>query len=71
MEKYVITICDDIQSEAAEDIPTLCFYRTGSCDAFYGIAQWNGNTVKYLYYEAFVAMRNYITTATNRYFGIG
>ena len=52
MEKYVITICDDIQSEAAEDIPTLCFYRTGSCDAFCGIAQWNGNTSKYLYYES-------------------
>lgn len=64
MEKYVITICDDIQSEAAEGIPTLCFYRTGSCDAFCGIAQWNGNTSKYLYYESICRHAQYITTAT-------
>ena len=71
MGKYVITICDDIQSEAAEGIPTLCFYRTGSCDAFCGIAQWNGNTSKYLYYESICRHAQLYYDSYNRYFGIG
>lgn len=59
------------QSEAAEDIPTLYFYRTGSCDAFCGIAQWNGNTSKYLYYESICRHAQLYYDSYNRYFGIG
>ena len=55
----------------AEDIPTLCFYRTGSCDAFCGIAQWNGNTSKYLYYESICRHAQLYYDSYNRYFGIG
>ena len=62
--------CDDIQSEAAEDIPTLCFYRTGVAINF-GIAQWNGNTSKYLYYENICRHAQLYYDSYNRYFGIG
>ena len=61
----------DFDLAALYQVTTLCFYRTGSCDAFCGIAQWNGNTSKYLYYESICRHAQLYYDSYNRYFGIG
>ena len=47
------------------------FTEQGSCDAFCGIAQWNGNTSKYLYYESICRHAQLYYDSYSRYFGIG
>ena len=47
------------------------FTEQGVRDAFCGIAQWNGNTSKYLYYESICRHAQLYYDSYNRYFGIG